>query len=196
MGHGERLMRKNMCKALPKGIDVKQYYNNVFEDFRQVIDYYPFSKLFIHPTVQPMEIKIVSVAVAKDITEALNACPNDFLGEYSKLIEVIVPYNYKKNGCKVFGGAWIDLNRIDNKDMHFFERLNDGRYKLCVGVPQSFEKMKNVLLESIRTTDNLLIAYEKIQSGLTNKLELIAYNHGKKGMKQYDKDRKKYELRG
>jgi hypothetical protein len=58
--------------------------------------------------------------------------------------------------------------------------------------PESFPLMKNVILENIRTAENMLIAYERVMAGESETLDLIAYSHGDKGREQFKKNRKKY----
>ena len=142
--------------------------------------------MIIAPTIKPREVKIVVIAVEKDLIEKLKATPEDFTTEYSKLIEIIVPYNYRIAGCDVYGGEWIDINKVRPEERHMYERMNDDRYKLCLGTPTSFIEFNNVILECVRTADNYLVAYEKYQRGLSKRLELLAYAHGDIGKKQYD----------
>ena len=80
-------------------------------------------------------------------------------------------------------------------DQHFYDINSHGKYQFCVGVPESFIYMKNVILENVRTADKMLVAYELFQTGQTNKLELLAYSHGDKGQKEYKNERKKYKTK-
>lgn len=193
-GHGETL-NNGICSPLPNDIYVRTYYKNVFTDYLELKRRYPFSQLFILPTIIPYEAKITVVAVEKDLIDAVNAVPYDFTEEYSKLIEVVVPYNYRQRGCNVYGGKWIDIKNLKIEEQHYFERLKDGRLKLCIGVPVSFSEMKNVILECVRTADNYLVAYEKYQKGQSKTLELITYAHGSAGIRQYEKNRKRYRTK-
>lgn len=196
MGHGELILNSSICKPLPSDVSARTYYNNVFSDYLKLKKLYPFSKLFILPTIIPYEAKIIVVAVEKDLIDAVHAVPEDFTEDYSKLIEVVVPYNYRQSGCNVYGGKWIDLDKLKLEEQHYNERLKDGRLKLCIGVPVSFAEMENVILECVRTADNYLVAYEKYQKGQSKTLELISYSHGSAGIKQYEKDKKRYRTKG
>ena len=111
----------------------------------------------------------------------------------SKAKEIIVPFDYKKAGCKVYGGKWIDTKLVKEEYQHFNGKRKDGCYLFCVGVPESFLKMENVILENIRTAEKMLIAYELYQTGETRSLELNAYSHGTKGINEYAKDKKRYK---
>lgn len=192
---GAHKMGNRLCNPLSDGYDAKKYYNELFADYNALKLHYPYAKLFIPPTTQPYEAKIVVIAVGKDLIDALHALPADFTNEYSKLIEVVVPYNYKRLGCEVYGGAWIDIDRLRTEDQHMLGQLPDGRLKLCVGVPASFGEMENVILECVRTADNYLVAYEKYLRGLSKNLELLSYSHGEMGKQQYVKDKKRYRTK-
>ena len=185
-------MKDDKCKPLTQDQDAKKYLRNVWADYRELKNQYPFSRIVIPPTGKPYEIMIVTIAVGKDIIEDLHAFPDDFTKEYSKRIEVVVPYDYQEDGCRVYGGAWIDISKLKADECHMLDSLNDGRYRLCIGVPASFAKQRNAILESVRTADNYLVAYERYQKGLTDHLNLIAYAHGLAGIIQYEKDTKRY----
>jgi len=185
-------MKGAKCQPLSTDQDEKKYLHDVWTDFRELKKHYPFSRIITPPTAKPYEIMIVTIAVGKDIIEDLHAFPEDFTAEYSKCIEIIVPYDYQKTGCRVYGGAWIDISKLKDDECHMLDSLNDGRYQLCVGVPASFAEQKNAILESVRTADNYLVAYERYQKGLTDHLDLITYAHGFAGIIQYEMDTKKY----
>lgn len=190
--HGALHKNNQMCRPIQNKMIATTYYHRLFSDYSELKRLYPFTKLFIPPTVQPREVKIVVIAVGADLIGQLHAKPEDFTNEYSKLIEVAVPYNYKERGCNVYGGEWIDLNKIRKEDQHIMGQLGDGRFELCVGVPTSFSEMENVILECVRTADNYLVAYEKYLRGISKSLELISYSHGKTGVDKYGKDKKRY----
>ena len=104
---------------------------------------------------------------------------------------------YREKGCDVYGGKWIDLRKLKDEDYHF--HYQDGQpfqtrygYRLCVGTPESFPLMRNVILESVRTAENMLIAYERIMIGESNHLEVIAYGHGDVGRVQFNNNTHKY----
>ena len=121
--------------------------------------------------------------------------------QYSKELHIIVPIDYQANGCVVYGGSWIDASKLQDDDIHLFRE--NGKpiktqygYKLCIGTPESFAMMKNVILESVRTADNLLVAYERIMTGKARKLDLIAYAHGNAGRIQFLLNNRRYITKG
>ena len=63
-----------------------------------------------------------------DLFEA-NVCNEKFLSfleEYSKELQIVIPWDYKKQGCKVYGGVWLREELIHEADRHFYEkRKND-----------------------------------------------------------------------
>ncbi len=178
--------------------DWKLYYANVLADFRELKEHYPFSYLTIPPTVQPELAMIRVVAANKELIEMAGAVETDFTDEYSRKLWIIVPTNYRKNGCKVYGAKWVDLKKFENKDIHFYNqaKLHAEGYELCVGTPESFPLMRNVILENVRTAENMLIAYERVMTGSSDHLELIAYAHGENGRKQFQRNRARYIPRG
>ncbi|MCR5629592.1 hypothetical protein [Eubacterium sp.] len=171
-----------------------EYYTSVIKDYKGLKEQYPFSSLLIPPTVNPSFVLLHVVAANLDLIQNVMGTEEDFIGEYSKVLYVEVPVDYKKNGCNVYGANWIDVKKIKEQDVHFYtrERKEFYGYKLCVGTPESFPLMPNVLLENIRTAERMLIAYEQFMRGEIDKLNLIAYAHGDMGRKQFDRNRSKY----
>lgn len=174
-----------------------KYYEHVKRDFIELKENYPFSHITILPTAKPSNVLITVIAVCKHLIDAVQGYPEDFTNEYSKKLLLKIPYDYKTIGCEVYGGRWVDTKLFHNKDVHFFhvgEKLvrTEHGLKMCVGVPASFPNMKNVILESVRTAENMLVAYERVQTGASKELCLNAYSHGDLGIEEYKKDRKRY----
>ena len=158
---------------------------------------YPFCCLTNPPTIDPSEIEIRVVAVNKDLIDMVGGVETDFLGEYSKELYLHVPVDYRNKGCIVYGAGWVKTEKLNNDDLHFF--YENGKliktkhgFQLCVGTPESFPLMRNVILEAVRTAENMLIAYERVMTGAAEKLEMIAYAHGDKGRSQFQKNRNRY----
>ena len=183
MAHGENI-------ELLMRIWQRQYCKNVRDDIEELKKYYPFTSYIMPPTMELQPICIRTVAAGARLIKITSAIEQDFLGEYSKELEIIVPFDYKLKGCQVYGGKWLDKTKMRNHDVHFYEKNNHGNYLLCVGVPESFPKMKNVILENVRTADKMLIAYQLLQTGQTKQLELIAYSHGVEGQNEYKRTAK------
>ena len=173
---------------------VIEYYNLVKKDFQGLKFQYPFSTLFLPPTVYPCEATLKVIAAHRDLINEIGAVEADFIGDFSKELYIVIPFDYKTKGCKVYGAKWLDKKRFRDRDIHFYPEkfLKDYGYEFCVGVPESFVKMENVLLENVRTADMMLIAYKDYMSGKTNKLNLKAYSHGRVGEKEYNTDRKRF----
>jgi len=168
----------------------KDYYEAVYKDFFQMREKYPFSKILTPPTSERKEIQLDVVAVSEEMINDTCGKVDDFTGLYSKRIRIEVPFNYREVGCRVFGGEWINKNQIPEKDWHFNGIDAFGNLLLCVGVPASFKEMNNVILECVKTVDNMLDAYKLYQQGKTARVELNAYSHGKRGEKEYEKEQK------
>ena len=169
-----------------------RYYQCVQRDIEEAKQYYPYIHVIMLPTVEPTVIKLRVTAVSSRVLSILHATEDDFLNDYSRELSIIVPYDYQTQGCEVWGGRWINRHSIPMEDQHFHE--NDGTLlRFCVGVPSSFALMHNVILENIRTADNMLSAYEAYLTGKTTKIELIAYSHGEKGKVEYEQDKKRYK---
>ncbi len=181
-----------------QNIDWKQYYVDVLTDFRELKENYPFSNLTILPTNEPALATIRVVAANKKLIEMTGAVETDFTDEYSRELRIVIPTDYRENGCKVYGARWVDLKKFEDKDIHFCNhaQLQPDGYELCVGTPESFPLMKNIILESVKTAENMLIAYERVMTGYTDSVELIAYAHGNKGRKQFQQNRARYLPRG
>ena len=176
------------------------YYKKVKHDFEELKNRYPFSELILPPTAKPSQAKIMSIAVEKRLIDTINGKRDDFLGAYSKQIFLEIPLDYTQSGCIVYGGKWINVDSIKPQDIHLYRKNKHFHnsaygYELCVGIPESFSHMRNVILEAVRTADNLLVAYERVQTGESTDLILHAYSHGDTGRNEYAKDRKKCTLR-
>lgn len=182
MVHGESVLLES---------DYKEYYQKAQKDIMELKREYPFTKVVIIPSVKPGPIVLNVVAANARLINECNAKENDFKGEYSRELKIVMPYDYNRNGCKIYGASWLDLKKIPKRDHHFNGKEND-KYLFCVGVPQSFVHLKNVLLENVRTAENMMIAYECYQRGITKKVELIAYSHGEEGKNEYKRNRKRY----
>lgn len=183
-----------------KKIIWKIYYQKVFHDFVELKATYPFSWLLIPPTVEPSLASVRVIAVNSIIIDAVDGRPEDFIGEYSKEIYIDLPMDYWNEGCKVYGCKWIDESKFALKDVHLFHSGNNWvenkyGYQMCVGTPDSFRNMNNVLLEAVRTADNTLVAYERVQCGLSDRVILNAYSHGNAGKEEYLFDTTRYKPR-
>lgn len=178
---------------MEKQIDYQKYYSDVRKDFDELKRQYPYSEMYMPPTVKPQKIKLRVVAAHIDIIRASMAEEEDFLKEYSKELQIVIPWDYKKSGCKVYGGAWLQEELIHKADRHFYEKRKNGMREFCVGVNESFQTLNNVILENVKTAEHMLIAYEQVQKGITSWANLIGYAHGSKGEKEYERDRKKYQ---
>ena len=170
----------------------KKYFENVSNDLIAVKAYYPFTQIIAYPFSNPGEIELKVVAVNKNILHNINGKKEDFTNKYSKELKVIIPYNYKSTGCKIFGGKWFDETIIPSKERHFYSKLPDGDFELCIGVPQSFANMENPILEAIKTAENIMLAYEFFQKGISTKINLYSFSHGGKGIEQFKKEKIKY----
>lgn len=175
----------------------RAYYKSVHNDYRGLLNVYPFSELSIYPTIIPQLAVLRVVAVNINFVERTGACRSDFITEFSKELYISIPLDYKESGCDVYGGEWIIPSKLNDSDMHFYK--NDvcpldsfNGYKFCVGTPDSFKDMKNVILENVRTAENMLIAYERYMRGDSANLTLISYSHGDCGRKEYRKNKNKY----
>ena len=169
------------------------YYHKVLGNIQELRSVYPFTTFTSLPTVQIQPITIHVIAADNNLIQKTCAKREDFVQEYSKELEVVVPFEYETVGCEVYGGSWIDLDKTPLEYQHFHKRLSDGRLSFCVGVPESFRKMHNVILECVRTADRMMKAYELFQSGQTKNLELISYAHGQEGIDEYRGKKKKYQ---
>lgn len=141
------------------------------------------------------------VAANKRLIDAINGVEKDFVCEYSRELYLVVPVTYRVSGCEVYGAKWVDVKKLNNKDVHFFHKqdeliVTECGLKICVGTPESFLFMKNVILENVRTAENMLIAYERVMSGKANELELIAYAHGEAGRVQFKSNKSRYLPKG
>lgn len=170
-------------------IDYHQYYSEVHRKLLEVKKIYPFIKVIYIPTMEPRPVEIKVIAVNQDIISVTGAHEEDFCHQYSRELQVVIPFDYASQGCLVYGGAWIDTKKMKSQFQHFNGKKGDD-YLFCVGVPDSFSKYDNVILENIKTADMMLTAYEEYQSGRNKELELIAYSHGDRGINEYNKEQK------
>ena len=176
----------------------KLYRDSVKSDFNELILEYPFSLLTFPPAASFQPAMVKTVAVHKELIEEVQGKKEDFLGNYTKELLIIVPLDYKQKGCRVYGAPWIDFTRIKEQDNHFFPEQNNRAFTekhghhMCVGVPASFPLMKNVLLENVRTADNMLVAYKNAMIDHSSSIELIAYAHGREGKIEFVNDKRRF----
>ncbi len=174
--------------------DWSLYYQHVLRDYREMKKRYPFSYLTILPTVEPSIASVRVIAADIDLISDTCSVENDYLGSFSKELHILIPVKYREIGCIVFGGRWIDIKKLKEEDIHFqrdkgsFIQTKYG-YSLCVGTPESFPLLENVILENVKTADNMLVAYERIMLGKTDRLGLNAFAHGNAGRIQFNKSK-------
>ena len=173
------------------------YYECVKMDFAELKEHYPFSTMINPPTQRANVLYIQTVAANKELIEKLCATESDFTNAFSRKLLVVVPANYRSIGCDVYGAGWVDMERLREEDRHFNHPriLTKDGYRMCVGIPESFGNLKNIILENVKTAENMLIAYERFQTGVTDHLGLIAYSHGAKGIEEYRRNKAKYTSR-
>ena len=174
--------------------DWRSYYKSVHSDFLELKKIYPYSYLSVRPTIKPVCLSIIAIAADISLIRAVQGTEDDFLGHYSKKLCIDIPINYKEIGCKIFGAKWLDTGKISDKDLHIYTDsiMESFGYEFCVGTPESFKTLPNVVLENLRTADRMLIAYEALMTGNSQKLDLIAYSHGNKGRQEYKNNKFRY----
>lgn len=171
---------------------VINYYENVVKDIEEAKKFYPFIHVTCLPTTIPREITLKVIVASAELIKITAGCETDFLGPYTKEVFVRIPYNYKYEGCIIEGAPWINTEKICPEDRHFYKGEYFG-FRFCLGVPESFAKLENVLLENLKTVDNMMVAYERLLRGADCSLSLKAYSHGKGGIAEYRSDRKRYK---
>lgn len=174
---------------------VAEYLNGVRADFEELLRFYPFAGMRQRPSIPPVVHVRVVAASAKLVAKTM-AVEADFIGEYSKELHVVAPLGYRMRGCDVYGGRWIRPEDLAKRDWHFYvdEHLDEWGYRLCVGVPESFVAMNNVLLECVKTADSVLVAYERAMRSKSKGIgPLTAYSHGAKGIGEYRRDQRRYQ---
>lgn len=169
----------------------------LFKYINELTIEYPFTKIIYRIPYNQRAIDCLKiVAVNSKVIKAVNGVERDFLGKYSKLIYVVIPPTYAVNGCYVYGAKWENLFEIPYEDRHIdYGVEKDGYHKLCVGVPQSFKEFKNPILESVRTAERILTAYELYLCGTNKSIDLNAYSHGKQGEIEYEKKNNRYRTK-
>ena len=185
-GKGKRIVKRESIYE-----HINLYYKSVQKDFKELKSVYPFSYLTILPTVEASTAIIKVIAVSKNIIDITGATKEDLVGNYSKELWIDVPIKYKEDGCNVFGGKWIDKKKIPQDQQHFYNLDPLKGYRLCVGVPESFRTMENVILEKVRTSDHILTAYADYMSGRAKMIILKQYSHGDRGVYEYRKEKRK-----
>lgn len=164
-----------------------EYESNVLKDIDEVKEVYPFSKIIRFPTNNFSMYGLSTIAVSKEIIDETNGKEGDFIRDYSRRLTIEIPFNYKNKGCNIFCENWAKSDKIPYSDRHFNEIGN--RTTMCVGVPNSFKDLDNVILENIKTADNILEQYAEYLQGSSKTIRLRAYSHGKKGEQEYEQEK-------
>ena len=107
------------------------YCTSVLKDINELKKYYPYTSYILPPTAELHPIHIRTVAADTDLIRVTGAIEQDFIGEYSKELQIIVPYDYKLKGCQVYGGKWIDKEKLQDSDVHFYDKNIKGNYLIC-----------------------------------------------------------------
>lgn len=175
-------------------ISNKEYYAKVNEDMVEASIHYPWINEVYIPKVKPISKVYEVIVVNKEFIDNTLSIKDDFIYEYLKKVTVIVPTNYPNNHCLIYGGEWIDVKKMSYANRHFYPHKS-GLNLFCVGVPKSINDYSNIILENLRTVENMLNAYELYQKGEINTLELIAYSHGKEGEKEYERKKRIHKNR-
>lgn len=170
----------------------EEYKNDVLKDYEELIKIYPLFSFFRPPLSYNHYYCLKGYLIDKKEIDDLNIT-NEHLPEYDKKVYVVIPPNYKDVGCYVYDRFSFDVNIIPEEDRHMYDDDSIKGYScLCVGVPNSFKQMKNVILEAIKTSSNIVKAYMSYINKLSDKIELLAYSHGDKGKKEYESNKEKY----
>lgn len=77
-------------------IEYNYYRSSVIKDFGELKNYYPFSRLVLLPTYTPKPAIVYVTAVNAKLINKMNAIKEDFQGNYSKNLTIVVPFNYRK----------------------------------------------------------------------------------------------------
>ena len=178
--------------------DWKSYYSSVYSDYLELKKLYPFSFLSVYPTINPACISIISIAADINLINSVQGTEKDFTGQYSKKIYIEIPIDYKNVGCKIYGAKWLNKDKIPEQYLHIYTNkfMEPYGYEFCVGTPDSFKFLPNVILENLRTADRMLVAYEALMTGRSCSLDLIAYSHGYKGIQEYLNNKFRYNPGG
>ena len=97
----------------------REYFKNAFEDIHRTKEIYPFIEVISPPTVVPVPIQLKVVAAKAEFFEKIHAEREDFTGPFSRELEIIIPFDYRETGCKVYGGKWIDTKLVKTEYQHF-----------------------------------------------------------------------------
>lgn len=162
------------------------------ELFNKTKDVYPFISNIDYPA-KDYFIKFDVIIANKKSIEHLSSSEKDYLGDYSMEAVVFVPYDYLENGCHVYCKKWANVERIPSDRLHFELKTYQDFTKLCIGVTGSFARLKNPILESIKTAEHVLTAYKLFLLGYTTDIILIDYAHNNAGIEEYKNDKKRYQ---
>ena len=88
MAHGVKRMSQ---------FEYKKYCQKVRRDMEELKREYPFTKKILIPSVNPEPIRLDVVAANIRLIRECNAEENDFKGEYSRELKIIIPYDYMGN---------------------------------------------------------------------------------------------------
>lgn len=175
----------------------QKYRDDVECDIQELKKKYKYVERVIFPLAKPYLVILKIIAVNNHIIEKTGGVKEDFIGDYSKEITVVIPIDYKNIGCYVYGAKWVEIEKIPEAQRHFFLNgtTEDGYKKICVGAPSSHREMKNPILENVRTAEHILFEYELFLSGFKKRIDLIEYSHGDRGEEEYQRNAKRYKTR-
>ena len=173
-----------------------KYELNVEKDMFEVKQNYPFTSEVIFPFSNFQVTKVYEIyLVNKNLVEITLLSKKECKEKmgYRKVV-VIIPPHYKKEGCIVFIQKFFTKESIPYEHVHINGNFSDC-YEFCAGVPKSFKKLENVILENCRTTENYLTQIDSYLKKRSREIHMIEFRHGAEGEKEYGNQRNKYETR-
>lgn len=173
-----------------------KYVFNVEKDIFEVKKNYPFTSEVIIPFSNFQVTKVYEIyLVNKNLVEITLLSKKECKEKmgYRKVV-VIIPTHYKKEGCNVFIQKIFTKESIPCKHVHTNGTFSDC-YEFCAGVPESFKKLENVILENCRTTENYLTQIDSYLKKRSSEIHMLEFSHGAEGEKEYGNQRNKYKTK-
>ena len=194
-------MKKQTKKVITEFILSK-----IKRDFRELIQYYPFSQLaFVSDKEIHFEVYAINKKEIKQFKLSKSIVENE---KFSKRIYLVVNSDYCYEGPAVYSmEKWPQLDKIPYENKHFYNFKNyfykngflydyyphfrKGRgFLTCTSVSKANKAMHNPLLENVKSAEMMLTSYELFLKGINDTIVLRQYKHGDEGVRQYDDEKR------
>ena len=171
--------------------ELKNYQENIYKHIIETLDMFPYLTCALIPKSDYPEFVLKGLLIESDylISNSLTIKTAQSYFKNLLLVRVVIPLDYRMTGCKIYDvNKVIDWNKLPDEHRHFNGSFDYGNL-ICSHLPEEVPDMDNPILENLRTTFKLFLAYNYYIK--TKQWKMEEYKHGESGKKEYEQRRLK-----